>query len=165
MQWRVEKRLLLGKFPARTVNSRLLHSRNEIYLLVNISSQIRIANRLIRSRMNFERVLSLRLTFFLYLGKCSNVAEDEISMTDRGTERKLWFDSVPYTQRIYDMYIVMTRYLNILIYIGTKSKNSVCKKSACSPGKVAKTDLARPPALVCQVKSVSQCGSVLMTWV
>ena len=77
-------------------------------------------------------------------------------MTDRGTERKLWFDSVPYTQRIYDMYIVMTRYLNILIYIGTKSKNSVCKKSACSPGKVAKTDLARPPALVCQVKSVSQ---------
>lgn len=115
--------------------------------------------------MNFERVLSLRLTFFLYLSKCSNVAEDEISMTDRGTERKLWFDSVPYTQRIYDMYIVMTRYLNILIYTGTKSKNSVCKKSACSPGKVAKTDLARPPALVCQVKSVSQCGSVLMTWV
>lgn len=156
---------MLGKFPARTVNSRLLHSRNEIYLLVNISSQIRIANRLIRSRMNFERVLSLRLTFFLYLSKCSNVAEDEISMTDRGTERKLWFDSVSYTQRIYDMYIVMTRYLNILIYIGTKSKNSVCKKSACSPGKVAKTDLTRPPALVCQVKSVSQCGSVLMTWV
>ena len=64
VQWRVEKRLLLGKFPARTVNSRLLHSRNEIYLLVNISSQIRIANRLIRSRMNFERVLSLRLTCF-----------------------------------------------------------------------------------------------------
>ena len=77
-------------------------------------------------------------------------------MTDRGTERKLLFDSVPYTQRIYDMYIVMTRYLNILIYIRTKSKNSVCKKSACSPGKVAKTDYC---------ESVSQCRSVLMTWV
>lgn len=157
---------MLGKFPARTVNSRLLHSRNEIYFTNSSNFITNSYCQSINTLANEFRTSSISpFDFFLYLSKCSNVAEDEISMTDRGTERKLWFDSVPYTQRIYDMYIVMTRYLNILIYIGTKSKNSVCKKSACSPGKVAKTDLARPPALVCQVKSVSQCGSVLMTWV